>query len=136
MLKKEDILKKYKKHYKQSFLLAWAKFLTYDELVKTDNMEILEKESMLQNGKEWDKNVLTYNEANVTNALCIAVDTAMKDILMHDGMSYMLYYDDICEWLHILENKDLVMHKKISKSNVMAFYNEISDYYKFGINYN
>jgi len=133
MLNKADILKKYKKQYKPVFLLAWARFLTYDELIKTDNLEVLEKEQMLDKGAEWDKLVISYKHENIINALCIALDIAIKDITLHNGMCYLTYYDDILTWLKILENTDIQPVKKITKETVKKFYYTVSDAYKFDL---
>ncbi|WQJ53589.1 MAG: hypothetical protein [Wendovervirus sonii] len=141
MISKSEIIKKYKKNYKPSFLLAWARFLTYDELVKTENTEPLEKRHMLENATEWNKLVIPYKEENVINALCIELSSAIKALNGPSAISALLYYDDILVWLKILENNNiypLSLKKSYSEKakqrlykDIMEFYKKISDYYQF-----
>jgi len=131
IIPKQQILKG--KNYKPKFLLAWAKFLTYNELEKVDQLEPYDADiakQLIKNQSEWDKNVIQYNEDNLKKALCIAMSQAYKDLYFNNALMSDIYSNDILTWLYILGNKTI---KLKNKAEIENFYNNISVYYKFEI---
>lgn len=129
MLEKQKVL--YNKCYKPKFLLAWAKFLTYDELTKADQLDAYDADllkHLINSPSDWNKNVIEYNEDNIKKALCIAIFQAYNDLYFNNGIMSDIYCDDIKTWLYILDNK----HIKF-KNNIKDFYDKVSTFYQFCI---
>jgi len=139
MRSKESICSGGQVRYKPVFLLAWARFLGYEDLERLGFLEVYD--AAVANGevktpKEWDRHVIEYNEENVTNALCIAIHRAVTDIMCHDAWMLTVYADDVREWLSMLEVEKIAKKFDLEKyDDVLAFYRKIDHKFDFGINF-
>ena len=137
MLKKEYLIKSYKENYKPGFLLAWAHYLTYKELQKTDNLEAYLAEKNAKRVKkiaDWDNNVLEYNEENIKRTFCIDLYNAIRNAEDESTMINFVYIDDIKTWLNILEDSDFqYLNDNMSTTELLNVYNKIANKYKFNL---
>lgn len=135
MKSKEQILSTFKKNYKPCFLLAWLRFLSYDEMKSLDLLEPYDaalSANQIKSNKDWDKLVLEYNENNLLSGLCILMRKLFNAITAENKVMSSVYASDIEAWLNILE--DDFYKKGISPidnfENIKSFYNTIAQKYK------
>lgn len=136
MLKKEDLIKSFKEDFKPTFLLAWGHYLTYDELKKTDNLEVYDAEKLAKRVKkiaDWDSKVIEFNEENVKRSLCLAVFNAIQNAEIDADFMNLTYVNDINAWLDMLEDHSFVLNDDMSSKELLEVYNKISNKYKFNL---
>ena len=127
--------KKNKKRFKPTFLLAWSKYLTYDELQKVNQLEAYDAEVLKNNiksSKEWDKNVLLFTQDNVIRSLFIELYKATLEINTKQYSNLMeVPFNDIRTWLYILDDDTIKTPVKLTKESIMKFYYDIDKKYNF-----
>lgn len=137
MKSKEQILSEFsKKNYKPCFLLAWLRYLTYNELITIDMLEpydaaLLSKQ--IKKPKDWDKNmVIKYNKENLLYSLCILMRKFNTELNLHNDINLNLYLDDIITWLDIMGDNEYnnINVDKLSNSEIIDIYNLIALKYK------
>lgn len=128
MKSKEEILSIAKKNFKPSFLLAWLRFLTYDELKKLDLLEPYDaalSAKQVKSSKDWDNLVISYTRNNLLCGLCILMRKLSNTIDNENLVLSTIYVNDIKNWLYILDDEE---YNPSSKEILTLI--EITDYYK------
>lgn len=136
MKTKEYIIKDYKKHkrHKKVFLLAWHKYLTYDELVRVDMVDAYEAYRMggvVRSRSEWDDNVKEYTEENIKKSLCIEFNKCVSAIPQGVKSITSVCADDIAGWLSILGDNDIKYKSTLDIDTIKCFLKEVADKYHF-----
>lgn len=139
MISKEQLLSNAKKKWKPIFLLAYSRFLTYEELEKTNYLEAYDNavlSNIVKTPKDWNKLVIPYTEDNIKKALCIELNRAANDITHNIAITQYVYPSDIVTWLYILEDTDIntSISRQKTIDSIKSFYNEVSKKYKFDTN--
>lgn len=139
MKTKEYIIKDYKKHkrHKKAFLLAWAKYFTYEELSSVDMLEVYDAAvgaNKVKSAADWNKSVIEYTEDNIKKSMCIAFYEAVNAIIENNTSMISIYADDIVGWLSILEDTDIKYKATLNVDNIKQFYKKVADKYHFDFN--
>lgn len=127
-----------KQNWAYGFVLAWARFFTYEELEMIEQLEPYDAEVLkgkVKSKKDWNKLVIPYTEDNIKKAMCIALNKAVSHMLSSVDKIRMIYVDDIKRWLFILDDKSFE-YSKINENDdasVKKFYNDVAKKYKFDI---
>lgn len=127
----------YKKHkrYKKVFLLAWSKYLTYEELVKTDQLEVFDYYNYDTSDIDvWNRSLIEYNEDNVKRSLCIAYNKAINALNKNNIILASIYADDLASWLYILNDNDIHFYQTLKVNKLIEFFQKIASKYNFEFN--
>jgi len=136
MKTKEYILSIYKKNYKPSFLLAWLRFLTYDELKSIDMLEpydaaVLAKQ--IKSNKDWDRQVIEYTKENILYGLCILMSKLSNAIFEKNWVMASIFANDIKNWLYILDDNELKIDSSLNSKKIISYYRNVGAKYKIDI---
>lgn len=136
MKSKEQILSMFKKNYKPCFLLAWLRFLTYDEMQSVDLLEPYDaalSAKQVKSNKEWDRLVVSYTEHNLLFGLCILMRKLNNAILDENWTMGSIYANDVKNWLYILDDKEYDFDTSLSPKTIIKYYNNIAIKYKIDL---
>ena len=136
MKSKEQILLDFNKNYKPCFLLAWLRFLTYDEMKKVDLLEPYDaalSAKQIKSIKDWDGLVVSYTEHNLLFGLCILMRKLNNAILNENWVMGSVYANDIKNWLYILDDKEYDFDTSMSSKRIIKYYNNIAIKYKIDL---
>lgn len=133
MKSKEQILSIYKKNYKPSFLLAWLRFLTYNELNSIDMLEpydaaVLAKQ--VKTDKEWDKLVVGYTKENILCGLCILMRKLSNAIFEENWVMASIFANDVKNWLYILDDNEFTIDSSLNSTKIINYYKKVGAKYK------
>ena len=117
MISKQEIIQRFLEgtddHHKV-FVLAWARFLTIDELRACDYLDVYDLDKgkyKIKSYKEWDSNVIPFTKKNLVALIGVVVDKAVNCYLTYAKDNIYMYVWDIRALLEILGNKHLAEHK-------------------------
>lgn len=136
MRTKEQILSSYKKNYKPCFLLAWQRFLTYDELKKLDMLEPYDAALMakqIKSSKDWDDHVVAYTKQNLLFGLCILMRRLFNKLAKEDIAIASVYANDVEEWLSILDDNEFDIDESLDLKKIIDFYRGVAQKYKIDL---
>ena len=124
MKSKEQILSTFKKNYKPCFLLAWLRFLSYDEMSKLDLLEPYDaalSAKQVKSSKDWDNLIIQYDNQNLLYGLCILMRKLFNSIVYENWVMSSIYANDIKIWLYILDDDPLFYIEYSLKSSHFCY---------------
>lgn len=137
MQTKEQILKSFGTDYKPCFLLAWLRYLTYEEMKGLNMLEpydAAKDAKQVKSTKEWDNLVIKYTRENLLNGLCILMRKFYGAIIEENWTMSYIYLDDVIHWLHILDDNEFDnINGDLSSKQIKEYYYNISKKYKIDL---
>ncbi len=136
MKSKEQILASFKKNYKPSFLLAWLRFLTFDEMKGLGLLEPYDaalSAKQVKSGKDWDKIIISYNTQNLLAGLCILMRKLFNAITDENWVAASIYANDVKNWLYILDDEEYDIDDSLSPNKIKDYYKKVGLKYKIDI---
>ena len=136
MKSKEQILSTFKKNYKPCFLLAWLRFLSYDEMKQIDLLEPYDaalSAKQVKSSKDWDNLVIQYDNQNLLYGLCILMRRLFNAIIDENWTMGSVYANDVKTWLNILDDNEFNIDSSLCSTKIINYYKKVAQKYKIDL---
>ncbi len=136
MKSKEQILSTFKKNYKPCFLLAWLRFLSYDEMKQIDLLEPYDaalSAKQVKSSKDWDNLVIQYDNQNLLYGLCILMRKLFNAIIDENWTMGSVYANDVKTWLNILDDNEFNIDSSLCSTKIINYYKNVAQKYKIDL---